>query len=613
MVRACPICGSKTWRKDRVTGKSICEEGHVYQDFRSENLVTEATPHALQRRRERKGPRINKRKEHGAANVDYYHGDDAEYLRIQAVQLLLRHQVIALRESWDLPDLFERVVRDLWTYQLSISPMPQPPGEQAYPEQGHAFFSQPDPTVAVTAPELEAVADDELAEDEKDDPDSDSELEDHKSDEPDIDSDILMELSERDSDSDEKQHPATEEANTGGIQRTRHRRIAISDTLITLLVGMWILRIPVLFVDMESLVNMNRIPYLDFGRSTLISYEMRKHINRAVMLALCPGRSPSPSTLFRRCKEFAQVLGRRFGLKLPECNISPLAWRLLSTVGGTPTMYSQVTHLLALLDINLFLDSPDLITVRRRSQRRASSPDADRSINTYRRSARHHDAIMPEMVVMVAWIIVMKMTYGLDGQKRHDDFDMDLAYGLPRLETWIKELRERVSSGVLKSDRHNLDKKDFYSMEMDDIDRYLDASEAILLKDRDLTFGGPFPIPTSHPAPPKIPPPNSWAAFHASFLRPQSTNLLNMPTDEVLPSPGEFYTSFIASDVGGVLPNDLQVLMDAASQVIHVDPREMNKTLEILETRLRSILSNGWRSRSRSRSDRGRPRSTHLS
>ena len=31
MPKACPVCGSRRWRKDGVTGNAICEDGHVFQ------------------------------------------------------------------------------------------------------------------------------------------------------------------------------------------------------------------------------------------------------------------------------------------------------------------------------------------------------------------------------------------------------------------------------------------------------------------------------------------------------------------------------------------------------------------------------------------------------
>lgn len=39
--------------------------------------------------------------------VTVFHGPQAEILKLQAFQLLLRHQVHALRKLWNLPDAFE--------------------------------------------------------------------------------------------------------------------------------------------------------------------------------------------------------------------------------------------------------------------------------------------------------------------------------------------------------------------------------------------------------------------------------------------------------------------------------------------------------------------------
>ena len=36
-----------------------------------------------------------------------YRGNDAEYLKLEAMQLLLRAQVQALQKIWSLPDAFE--------------------------------------------------------------------------------------------------------------------------------------------------------------------------------------------------------------------------------------------------------------------------------------------------------------------------------------------------------------------------------------------------------------------------------------------------------------------------------------------------------------------------
>jgi hypothetical protein len=31
MRKKCPVCGSRKWRKDAVTGNAVCEDGHVFQ------------------------------------------------------------------------------------------------------------------------------------------------------------------------------------------------------------------------------------------------------------------------------------------------------------------------------------------------------------------------------------------------------------------------------------------------------------------------------------------------------------------------------------------------------------------------------------------------------
>lgn len=36
----------------------------------------------------------------------------------------------------------------------------------------------------------------------------------------------------------------------------------------------------------------------------------------------------------------------------------------------------------------------------------------------YRRTDRNRDVVMPELAVVAAWVVVMKMSYGLDGMDR---------------------------------------------------------------------------------------------------------------------------------------------------------------------------------------------------
>lgn len=96
------------------------------QDFRIENNEADGpSQHHQQRRKvvntkkKRDGPRHGPNKDCRCSSVlwaidhcvwsdtsDYF-GDDAEYLRLQALQVLLRTQVRAVKKLWDLPDVFE--------------------------------------------------------------------------------------------------------------------------------------------------------------------------------------------------------------------------------------------------------------------------------------------------------------------------------------------------------------------------------------------------------------------------------------------------------------------------------------------------------------------------
>jgi hypothetical protein len=99
---------------------------------------------------------------------------------------------------------------------------------------------------------------------------------------------------------------------------------------------------------MRRMINDNRLPYLDFARTTFIPPEMFNRMNRDVRLALTPRvrswrglliadgqKSPAPLYLFEESRNFARMLNRHFGLTFPEINTPPISWRIISSLGGT--------------------------------------------------------------------------------------------------------------------------------------------------------------------------------------------------------------------------------------------------------------------------------------
>lgn len=141
-------------------------------------------------------------------------------------------------------------------------------------------------------------------------------------------------------------------------------------------------------------------------------------------------------------------------------------------------------------------------------------------------------------------------------------------------------------------------------MSTDDLDRYLDQCESILLSHHSTsTDAGPFPLLPKSSVPPKSKP--TWTEYHASFIptRPAS------PSNDAL-QPGEGYKSYDAQDVTGELPRSYEVILKCAAQVIGVKAFDVGVVVELFERRLEGVRKERSRSRSRSKSrSRSRPAS----
>ena len=85
-----------------------------------------------------------------------------------------------------------------------------------------------------------------------------------------------------------------------------------------------------------------------------------------------------------------------------------------------------MTRLLALLDVNLSLTdtSVELHTRKARTRGRyhvngaSFIRDETLAVIDYERTTRYQDVMLPELSVAAAWVMVMKMAYGLDGENR---------------------------------------------------------------------------------------------------------------------------------------------------------------------------------------------------
>jgi len=74
--------------------------------------------------------------------------------------------------------------------------------------------------------------------------------------------------------------------------------------------------------------------------------------------------------------------------------------------------HSQVVGFLYMIDANMSLNDMTTKTVVRKRRNSESGTVAMEMTEKYQ------DIIMPELSIACAWVVVMKLAYGLDGQER---------------------------------------------------------------------------------------------------------------------------------------------------------------------------------------------------
>jgi RNA polymerase I-specific transcription initiation factor RRN7 len=77
---------------------------------------------------------------------------------------------------------------------------------------------------------------------------------------------------------------------------------------------------------------------------------------------------------------------------------------------------------LSILNVNLGLLDQVVVKHTRKARRPGTQSTSDVSTGIgeveYERTRRNQDVYMPELSVVAAWIVVMKLAYGLDGRDR---------------------------------------------------------------------------------------------------------------------------------------------------------------------------------------------------
>ena len=141
------------------------------------------------------------------------------------------------------------IVRDLWAYQLAFVQLPPPPQQITSNEIGRGD----NPT---------NLEDDSLSGEEKSDRDgSEGSKSDNGSDldadregdiEAELEQEVMAQLSADSSDDDTPLRPFPQSEAEGDMRWKRRRRLLVSDTVVTLIAALWVLRVSFMIVDIEK-------------------------------------------------------------------------------------------------------------------------------------------------------------------------------------------------------------------------------------------------------------------------------------------------------------------------------------------------------------------------
>ncbi|KAI0375615.1 hypothetical protein BV20DRAFT_933153 [Pilatotrama ljubarskyi] len=575
--RKCPVCGSKQWHKEPSSGLITCSEGHVLQNYRNETReVTELGPHAVRKRNLKSGRK--KKERQSKADPKLYHGERARFHYFQCLQVILRMQVAALTRLWELPPEFELVCRDIWALNLSLLPNPPSPEPLLHL---HDTLGEDQPSKAnLTArpsPDPDEQDDDEtLAGENADESSSSSSSSESDSDGSDTHSELdelMRENSETPSSEEDELESTPRPQATARVSERRNfgHYDAPATTISCLVLACWTLRIPVMYTDFVSVIESYDLPYLDPLR--LLPENMTRHLRKHTVQALSPHFPPTPLRLHRLSSRLARLMYSTYDIYTPEMNAAPILWKSVRALQGTPTLYVLTKKLAHLVSIPLTLHrslAPALVRNKKRDP-----------------TFHKQDSAVPEVALVAAVIVVMKMIYGLDGSPRRPREAEDPACALPTLPELIQAIRKAeqaadAASPPFATDRH----RSVLDMDDDMLDEYLRFCEKALLPRKDRL--PPRNVTTDHfPLPDEPSPALTEDRAHPAELAAQPTMHATAVDDKSdTLRPGQNYPIYNTQDILGTVPEDLELVVRRAARWAGVEEDYVLGVVERFERRV---------------------------
>ncbi|EGO01877.1 hypothetical protein SERLA73DRAFT_177450 [Serpula lacrymans var. lacrymans S7.3] len=576
--RKCPVCGSKQWHKEPSSGMIACSEGHVLQNYRTESGDAEDLGNHTMRKRTLKSGRKKKERE-SRANPQFYHGARARFHYFQCLQLLLRHQVLALTALWELPPEFEIICRDIWALHLNLLPNP-PPAEPFFHilEQNG---ERPDPVPNVKPPLPSRGQEEEPPEGEnkiktREEAESSGSESSLSSDENQGEEDPeLTELLRENSETSSSDEEADEAPQSKPGNRPKHQRGLVGkydgplSTVAVLVLACWTMRLPVMYMDFIKIIDSYKLPYLESIR--ILPPSLTLHLTKHIIQALSPHHAPSTLQLHGLASHLAKLMYAKYSVFTPELNAAPILWRVTRYLGGTPTLYDLAKRLGRVLSLPLTLHyslAPSLKRIRR------TDPESHK-----------FDNVPPELSLMATVIVVLKMVYGLDGKVRLPREPSDPACALPRLEEYLALLKRMDESDAESRENQCSSRSAMPVGDADDatIDEYLDFCERVLIGTTNGNTGYIldkfFPLSSENTG---ETPTVAGSDQIVLALPPTTVNA----DDETVLRPGESHTIFSSRDVLGILPEELELILRRGAQSVGVSGSYLCGAVERYEYRI---------------------------
>ncbi|KAF8316894.1 hypothetical protein DL93DRAFT_2134848 [Clavulina sp. PMI_390] len=384
--------------------------------------------HAMRARKIHK-PR-KERKKRVRAQSKAFHGDEAGYLYYQAVQLILRKQVVVLRREWKLPPEFEIICRDLWLLHLSSleRPPPSKPWRRVYlheeDEVVEEIVGDGNPSEGDDSDHSTSFASGSKRKGKSRSSSSSSSTDDTDTARNDIEA-LLEELSDDQTqgshgDQDNAEDPGSSTKNKKKRRKawdpSRQKKYeTLLSTIAILYVGCCVIKVPVTAMDFIQLVEAYTLPYLD--ATLVLPTELVQYLSFYKLRLIQRPFTPTTLELYEAAQRLARLSRSVYGVVIPDWNAAPLLWKATRGMLGSPVLYALAKGVCA-------------------------------NTNTELSFYTHGSSIAgpPELILVSAVVCALKMVYGLDGRPRVPRDEDDPAFCVPTYEGYMRALKEHWDS-----------------------------------------------------------------------------------------------------------------------------------------------------------------------